>query len=139
MCGTGRSEHAWHHHPHSHHVSRSISECFLFLAGTAAIAHTDERVEALASFQEAALRHALRFPAALRVAYSTCSLHEREDEAVVAAVLQEAGELGFGLVAALPAWPRRGVEGALPAEEAAKVVRTGESCNFGSCAGHDAP
>ncbi|CAI5972245.1 unnamed protein product [Closterium sp. NIES-65] len=47
----------------------------------------DERVERLARFQEAALRHALSFPAAQRVTYSTCSVNERENEAVVAAVL----------------------------------------------------
>lgn len=93
-------------------------------AGAAAISHTDDRVEALATFQEAALRHALRFPSALRVAYSTCSLHERENEAVVAAVLPEAVQAGYCLVAALPTWSRRGVEGALSAQEAGKVVRT---------------
>jgi 16S rRNA C967 or C1407 C5-methylase (RsmB/RsmF family) len=56
-----------------------------------------ERLERLASFQEAALRHALRFPALQRLVYSTCSVHERENEAVVAAVLPEARQLGFRL------------------------------------------
>ena len=32
------------------------------------------RVEGLARFQEAALRHALRFPALRRLVYSTCSV-----------------------------------------------------------------
>ncbi len=56
-----------------------------------------ERLDRLANFQEAALRHALRFPALQRLVYSTCSVHERENEAVVAAVLPEAKELGFRL------------------------------------------
>ena len=38
------------------------------------------RVERLAAFQEAALRHALSFPAVARVTYSTCSVHARENE-----------------------------------------------------------
>ena len=67
-----------------------------------------DRVEALARFQEAALRHALSFPAAQRVVYSTCSVHARENELVVAAVLAHAERLGWRLAEALPAWPRRG-------------------------------
>lgn len=56
------------------------------------------RIEGLARFQEAALRHALRFPALQRLVYSTCSLHARENEDVVAAVADYATELGFRLV-----------------------------------------
>ena len=41
-------------------------------AGEAAVAHSDERVEALAQFQAACIRHALRFPALRRLVYSTC-------------------------------------------------------------------
>lgn len=55
----------------------------------------EERIEKLADFQEAALRQALRFPAVRRVVYSTCSVHARENEAVVAAVLPQAAHLGF--------------------------------------------
>ena len=67
-----------------------------------------DRVEALARFQEAALRHALSFPSAERVVYSTCSVHARENELVVAAVLAHAERLGWRLGEALPSWPRRG-------------------------------
>jgi 16S rRNA C967 or C1407 C5-methylase (RsmB/RsmF family) len=48
--------------------------------------------------QEAALRHALTFPAATRVAYSTCSVHREENEDVIAAMLGDAEEAGFHLV-----------------------------------------
>eukprot|EP00798_Chlamydomonas_sp_ICE-L_P032148 gene32148-16678_t len=67
-----------------------------------------ERVLQLAQFQEAALRHALTFPALKRLVYSTCSVYARENENVVAAVLEEAAEKGFELVDPFPAWPRRG-------------------------------
>jgi putative methyltransferase len=84
------------------------------------------RVEALARFQEAALRHVLRFPNARRVAYSTCSVHRRENEDVVAAVLPAAAAAGFELADALPValWPRRGIPGSLPNGLARRVVRT---------------
>jgi 25S rRNA (cytosine2278-C5)-methyltransferase len=87
------------------------------------------RLERLASFQEAALAHALAaFPAAVRVTYSTCSVHVRENEAVVARVLGAGGARagGWRLEAALPAWPRRGVAGTvdgLSDAEAACLVR----------------
>jgi putative methyltransferase len=97
--------------------------------GGAAVDHVDARVEALAAFQAAALRHALRFPAARRVAYSTCSLHWAENEGVVGAVLGDADvrAAGWELEAALPAWPRRGVARGevVGEEEAGKLLRTG--------------
>ena len=43
----------------------------------------DERVAKLAQFQAKALSHALKFPAAERVSYSTCSVHALENELVV--------------------------------------------------------
>jgi hypothetical protein len=36
------------------------------------VLHSDERVEALARFQQACILHALRFPALRRLVYSTC-------------------------------------------------------------------
>lgn len=69
---------------------------------------TDDRIEQLARFQEAALRHALRFPALRRLVYSTCSVHVRENEEVVRAVMPEAQELGFQLADPFPGtWHRR--------------------------------
>ena len=91
------------------------------------------RLEKLASFQLSALKHALSFPKALRVAYSTCSVHFEENERVVAAALAwlcegegeekkaKAGSSssaspplpphpkGWRLARALPSWPTRGI------------------------------
>jgi hypothetical protein len=47
--------------------------------------------------QEAALLHALQFPALQRLVYSTCSTYQRENEDVVAAALPHARSLGFDL------------------------------------------
>jgi putative methyltransferase len=63
----------------------------------------------LCAVQEAALLHALQFPALQRLVYSTCSIHQRENEDVVAAVLPAASAAGFQLVDPFPAWHRRGL------------------------------
>ena len=81
----------------------------------------NERIEKLARFQEAAVRHALQLPALKRLVYSTCSVYEQENEAVIAAVLPEAKRLGFRLVDPFPAWHRRGVPGTVDCAE--KLVR----------------
>ncbi|XP_058710714.1 28S rRNA (cytosine-C(5))-methyltransferase isoform X3 [Poecile atricapillus] len=67
-----------------------------------------ERLQALAGFQRRVLNHALSFPALQRLVYSTCSLHQEENEDVVQAVLQEWGS-AFRLVNAFPSWPCRGL------------------------------
>lgn len=84
----------------------------------------DDRLHALAAFQESAVCHAMSFPAVRRVVYSTCSVRVEENEAVVAAVLARAGRtLGFALARALPAWHRRGLPcpGLSPADSDACV------------------
>ncbi len=60
-----------------------------------------------------------------RQVYSTCSVHTRENEAVVAAVLPAAEQLGFCLVDPFPRWPRRGLPGTVA--DAEKLVRTDPS------------
>lgn len=80
-----------------------------------------EQVEELASFQEAALRHTLAFPNVKRVVYSTCSIHERENEQVVMNILPLANERGFSLVDPFPSWKRRG-HGLF--DQAHKLIRT---------------
>ena len=49
---------------------------------------SQERLRALAAFQQRALSHALTFPALRRLVYSTCSLYQEENEDVVQAALQ---------------------------------------------------
>ena len=57
------------------------------------------------------LVHALSFPRARVVVYSTCSVHPIEDELVVAAALanEQVQKAGWRLEAALPTWPCRGL------------------------------
>lgn len=68
-----------------------------------------QRLEKLACFQEKALRLALSFPAVERVVYSTCSIHQRENEDVVKAVLDHASSNGFRLGYPIPQWQQRGL------------------------------
>lgn len=88
----------------------------------------------LARFQVSVLLKAMSFPHVTRVIYSTCSIHDEENELVVAAVLEqynqsvEEGGATYSLRACLPGWPRRGrqVVG-LSAAQAACVVRADPS------------
>ncbi|OQR90004.1 hypothetical protein THRCLA_09470 [Thraustotheca clavata] len=69
------------------------------------------RLQSLADFQLEALKKAFTFPNVNRIAYSTCSIFEKENEEVVIAALRASEEAGtpFHLVKALPTWPRRGI------------------------------
>jgi putative methyltransferase len=82
----------------------------------------EERLESLAAFQLTALRHAFTFPGTKRITYSTCSVHEQENEQVVVKAL--ASTTDFCLDHVLPAWKNRGhtIEG-LTAEQARCLVR----------------
>jgi 25S rRNA (cytosine2278-C5)-methyltransferase len=70
------------------------------------------RVHKLAQFQLQALLKALSFPQAKRLVYSTCSVHEQENEFVVAAALQQQQRKALAdtwrLRKCLPNWHRRG-------------------------------
>jgi putative methyltransferase len=74
------------------------------------------RLSALASFQLAMVVHALSFPAAKKVSYSTCSIHAEENEQVVAAALRSevARRRGWRVlrreeqVRGMAEWPVRG-------------------------------
>ncbi|KAI0292127.1 S-adenosyl-L-methionine-dependent methyltransferase [Russula brevipes] len=87
-----------------------------------------ERLTKLAAFQLQMLRHAMRFPGAEKIVYSTCSIYPEENEQVVAAALRspEATAGGFKLAPralVLPAWSRRGQPGILDDADTEAVVR----------------
>jgi putative methyltransferase len=69
----------------------------------------DARINKLAAFQKSVLTHAFTFPEVERISYSTCSVHNKENEEVVRDVLDAAKQHGFRLAHALPKWHRRGV------------------------------
>ncbi|KXX79537.1 putative methyltransferase NSUN5C [Madurella mycetomatis] len=74
------------------------------------------RLSALATFQLSILQHALAFPAARKVTYSTCSVHRAENEQVVLAALASdvARQRGWRVlrraeqVRGMREWPVRG-------------------------------
>lgn len=73
----------------------------------------EDRLKKLANFQFTIVKHALKFPNANRVVYSTCSIHPHENERVVVDLLadKEIQNLGWKLDIrenVLNNWPRRG-------------------------------
>ena len=76
------------------------------------------RIESLSNFQLVALKHAMTFPNVDRIVYSTCSVHQRENEDVVAAAMKETNEetedeekkWRLVLPRALMKWRRRGLK-----------------------------
>ncbi|KAL7541641.1 hypothetical protein ACHAXR_011076 [Thalassiosira sp. AJA248-18] len=83
-------------------------------------AKDNKRIHSLSNFQLVALKHAMSFPNVDRIVYSTCSVHEEENEAVVSKALSEVSENWEGgdeweLMApvCLDHWPRRGKEGGI--------------------------
>ncbi|KAL8571960.1 hypothetical protein ACOMHN_026172 [Nucella lapillus] len=66
------------------------------------------RLHSLQRFQISILKHALRFPNARRVVYSTCSIYEEENEKVVSEVAQQVGDR-FRVKRVFPQFPHRGI------------------------------
>ena len=69
-----------------------------------------ERLEHLSKFQITILKHAFKFPKVKRILYSTCSLHEKENEQVVEEVISSVSQ-NFKMRLLLPDWSERGVGG----------------------------
>ncbi|KAI9166822.1 25S rRNA (cytosine-C(5))-methyltransferase rcm1 [Paramyrothecium foliicola] len=83
------------------------------------------RLEALASFQLHIILHAFQFPSAKKVTYSTCSVHEQENEGVVMRALESdlAKARGWRIlersqqVSGMRDWPVRGLAEACNGDE----------------------
>ncbi|CAL1537409.1 unnamed protein product [Lymnaea stagnalis] len=70
-----------------------------------------KRLETLKLFQISILKHAFRFPNVKRVVYSTCSVHEEENEQVVEEILSHVSDY-FKCVHIFPEWAcHRGIAG----------------------------
>ena len=96
-----------------------------------------ERLQKLSNLQTRIVEHAMRFPAAKRITYSTCSVHEQENEVVVTRLLKSdvARERGWNVLAraqqvdGLKKWKHRGrkngesTENELTAEELEACIR----------------
>lgn len=78
---------------------------------------TQDRLQKLSNLQSLIVEHAMTFPSATRITYSTCSIHEIENEGVVARVLKSrvARERGWRVlrreeqVDGMRRWKSRGV------------------------------
>ena len=88
------------------------------------------RLKSLSNFQYTALIHAMSFPRAERITYSTCSVHDIENENVVAEALSGQPEPAspdvgkWELKKALPSWTRRGnMHKSLTKEQSEALVR----------------
>lgn len=67
----------------------------------------DSRLNSLMNFQAMLLNHVLTFPNVKKVVYSTCSVHEQENESVIRDVLSK--NQAFGLQRVFPTIPSRGL------------------------------
>jgi 25S rRNA (cytosine2278-C5)-methyltransferase len=68
---------------------------------------TSERLKSLSEFQYSAIMHAFKFPRLRRLVYSTCSVHDIENEMVVERALETAPP-GWKLVPIATQFPSRG-------------------------------
>lgn len=89
-----------------------------FLDATKSTEKEEQRIKSLSNFQLIALKHAMSFPQCMRIVYSTCSIHQLENEDVVAKALHETNgqidddDTKWELVSpkSLRHWERRGFE-----------------------------
>jgi len=80
---------------------------------------TTNRIQYLSNFHLIMLKHAMSFPQAERIVYSTCSIYEQENECVVKGALKESNyqlnnkqqRWNIVLPTALKHWKRRGYDG----------------------------
>jgi len=80
-----------------------------------------ERLKSLSDFQLSTIQHAFKFPAVKRISYSTCSIHQIENEDVVRRALESTNEFRLSSHC-IPQWKRRGLKGSV--KNAEYVART---------------
>ena len=91
---------------------------------------TKERLQKLSTLQKKLLAHAFKFPNVKRIVYSTCSIHEEENELVVAESMQdEFVRNNFELVTVLPKWHRRGLDKYAVGSKCARADPDKDLCN----------
>ena len=86
-----------------------------------------ERLETLASIQTSLLLHAMSFPSAKRVVYSTCAVSVVENEQVVAKVLENAA--GWEVANIMPTWERRGLGEFSDGQKFVRALASEDMCN----------
>ncbi|CEF61738.1 Putative methyltransferase NSUN5 [Strongyloides ratti] len=68
-----------------------------------------KRLESLGNLQAMILKHAMKLPKLKRIVYSTCSIHELENECVIEEVMKDENiKSKFQLINILPEWKKRG-------------------------------
>uniref|UniRef100_A0A8R1XN22 SAM_MT_RSMB_NOP domain-containing protein n=1 Tax=Onchocerca volvulus TaxID=6282 RepID=A0A8R1XN22_ONCVO len=67
------------------------------------------RLRSLSNLQAMLLKHAMGLPNLKKIVYSTCSIHEEENEQVIEEILNDDFlRTRFKLIKAMPKWPHRG-------------------------------
>lgn len=89
-------------------------------------------IAALVQNQIRLIKHAMSFPSANAIVYSTCSIHCCENEEVVEHVVAASGGR-WRAVAALPWWPRRGLPPASCAEACVRSTLEDQTIGFFLC------
>ncbi|KAL0477931.1 hypothetical protein AKO1_012348, partial [Acrasis kona] len=84
---------------------------------------TQDRLNKLKNFQITLINHAMTFPNVECIVYSTCSIHEEENEQVVAEVAEKNSDL-FRVEKCFPEWDYRGIDSASTNHVGPLCVRT---------------
>lgn len=89
------------------------------------------RLTKLSNFQQMILKHAMKFPSCTRIVYSTCSIHELENELVVQHVLNDSvqGRRWQLSKHILPQWSRRGLPKFEFAEDVIRADSKEDECH----------